>query len=176
MSEVKNRIEDDDLFLIDDDEDTLADKYLSFKLGMESYGIDIKNILEIVELQKIIEIPDMPDYIKGVMNLRGKVIPVMDLRKRFSLEDRIYDDRNCIIIVKISNVSVGMIVDNVDEVLEIPQENIEPPPRFKSKSGENKKFINGLGKVGEDVKILLNVEKILYEKEIEELSEILEKS
>ena len=85
----------------DDYEDTRADKYLLFNIGREVYGIGIGFIIEIIELQKITEVPDMPDYIKGVINLRGKIIPAMDLRLRFHIEARRYDDRNCIVIVKV---------------------------------------------------------------------------
>ena len=171
MQELR-KIQDDDLFLAsDDDEDTQSNKFLSFKIGDESYGIEIKSIIEIVELQRIIEVPDMPVYIKGVVNLRGKVIPVMDLRLRFNMQERKYDDRTCIIIVNVNNTAVGLIVDNVDEVLEIPENSIEPPPNFKTRSGSNK-FINGLGKISEEVKILLDVQKILYDEDFQKISNI----
>ncbi|OHD18387.1 MAG: chemotaxis protein CheW [Spirochaetes bacterium GWD1_27_9] len=171
MQELR-KIQDDDLFLAsDDDEDTQSNKFLSFKIGDESYGIEIKSIIEIVEVQRIIEVPDMPVYIKGVVNLRGKVIPVMDLRLRFNMQERKYDDRTCIIIVNVNNTAVGLIVDNVDEVLEIPENSIEPPPNFKTRSGSNK-FINGLGKISEEVKILLDVQKILYDEDFQKISNI----
>ena len=118
------------LDLYDEDEDTQANKYLSFKIGKEAYGIGIKFITEIIELQKIIEIPDVPNYVKGVINLRGKVIPVIDLRLRFNMEERVYDDRTCIVVVDINKTAVGIIVDTVEEVLEIAEKNIEPPPKF----------------------------------------------
>jgi purine-binding chemotaxis protein CheW len=172
MSDLQHKKMEDDLYLLtDDEEDTQANKFLSFKLGNEAYGIGIKHIIEIIELQKVISVPDLPDYVKGVINLRGKVIPVLDLRIRFGMEERVYDDRTCIVIVSINNLGIGLIVDNVDEVLEIIPENIEPPPKFKSRTGTNR-YINGIGKVGAEVKILLDVEKILYEKEIDEISKI----
>jgi purine-binding chemotaxis protein CheW len=149
-----------DIFLIDENEDTMENRFLSFRIDKEDYGISIKNIIEIIELQKVIEIPDMPNYIKGVINLRGNVIPVMDLRLKFKIEEKSYDDRTCIIIISVNNYRVGLIVDRVEEVLEIQPENIEPSPKFKNNS-ESKEYISGLGKIGDSVKILLDVEKIL---------------
>ena len=100
-------------------------KYLLFKLGIEEYGIDIAQITAIEELQQITAIPDMPDFVKGVINLRGKVIPAVDLRLRFGLEEREYDDRTCIVIVSVDADSIGLIVDIVSEVHEIVHEDID---------------------------------------------------
>ncbi|HUX40883.1 MAG TPA: chemotaxis protein CheW [Rectinemataceae bacterium] len=151
---------DESLGVDDEDEDTQANKYLFFRIGRESYGIGIKHIIEIIELQRISEVPDMPAYVKGVINLRGKVIPIIDLRLRFQLEARAYDDRTCIVVTEIVGVLIGFVVDTVEEVIEIPANQVEPPPRFKSEGGHNR-YISGLGKVGEEVKILLDVEKII---------------
>jgi len=149
------------------DEDTQKDKYLTFRIGKESYGIEIRHVTEIVVMQDITEVPDMPDFIAGVINLRGKVISVMNVRKRFGLESREFDDRTCIIVVDINQISVGLIVDTVNEVLSIPQEQIDPPPR--TPSGIKNNYMQGMGKVDGQVKILLDVEKILYEEELEQL-------
>jgi len=151
----------------DVDDDTLKDKYLSFRIGNESYGIEIRHVTEIVVMQEITEVPDMPDFITGVINLRGKVISVMDVRKRFRLELREYDERTCIIVVDINDISVGLIVDTVNEVLNIPESHIDPPP--KTHSGIKSNYIQGMGKIGETVKILLDVEKILYRDELARL-------
>jgi purine-binding chemotaxis protein CheW len=156
---------DDDLF---DDEDTQKDKYLTFRIANEDYGIAIANVTEIIGIQSITEIPEMPDYIKGVINLRGKVIPVMDVRKRFKLSEREYDERTCIIVVEIDNTSVGLVVDTVNEVADIPEDQVEPPPKSKHKGGS---YIQGIGKIGKEVKILLDINKILYEEELETISE-----
>jgi purine-binding chemotaxis protein CheW len=156
---------DDDIF---EDEDTQKDKYLTFHIGTEDYGIAIANVTEIIGIQSITEIPEMPDYIKGVINLRGKVIPVMDVRTRFKLEPRDYDERTCIIVVEIDGTSVGLVVDTVSEVADIPEEQVEPPPKSKRKGGN---YIQGIGKIGKEVKILLDINKILYEEELESLSE-----
>jgi purine-binding chemotaxis protein CheW len=148
----------------EDGENTQADKYLLFNLGEEVYGIPITHVINIIELQKITEVPDMPSHIRGVINLRGSVIPVMDLRLRFRLPAKDYDDRTCIIIVKVSEKSVGFICDTVAEVHDIPAHDIEEPLQFK-KSDDTAQYISGLGKVGDDVRILLDVEKVLSEED-----------
>ncbi|MBL8968203.1 MAG: purine-binding chemotaxis protein CheW [Spirochaetaceae bacterium] len=150
---------EEDHLLEDDDEDTQANKYLFFRISKESYGIGIKHIIEIIELQSISAVPDMPEYVKGVINLRGKVIPIVDLRLRFGMSARDYDDRTCIVVTEIDGVLIGFVVDTVEEVLEIPESGIEEAPRFKSVSGRER-YILGMGKVGEAVKILLDIEKI----------------
>ena len=155
---------DDDLF---EDEDTQKDKYLTFHLANEDYGIEICFVTEIIGIQPITQIPEMPDFIKGVINLRGKVIPVMDVRTRFKLPTREYDERTCIVVVDINNTVVGLVVDEVQEVMTIPESEMEPPPKATGKKGS--RFIQGIGKVGKDVKIILNVSQLLYEEELEQL-------
>lgn len=147
-------------------EDTQEGKYLTFHMGDEDYGIEIRYVTEIIGIQRITEVPDMPMFIKGVINLRGKVIPVMDVRARFNLPPREYDERTCIVVVQLNETSVGLVVDKVNEVADIPAENIEPPPRSHSGSAE---YIQGMGKIGESVKILLNVGKLLYDSEVEQI-------
>jgi purine-binding chemotaxis protein CheW len=160
-----NKREIEDIVELEEDEDTQADKYLNFRIGTESYGISIKFVREIIELQKISEVPDMPSYVKGVINLRGKVIPIIDIRLRFNFEERKYDDRTCIIVVDIKNSSIGFIVDTVEDVLEIPENEVEPAPRFKTASGKER-YISGMGKVSDSVKILLDVDKMIFEEDI----------
>jgi purine-binding chemotaxis protein CheW len=163
--ELRTKGELADEMLDDDDEDTQANKYLFFKIDRESYGIGIRHVIEIVELQRISAVPDMPEYVKGVINLRGKVIPVVDLRLRFGMNERAYDDRTCIVVSEIGGVSLGFIVDTVEEVLEIPETQVEPAPRFKTVSGRER-YIAGMGKVGELVKILLDVEKLVRDEDV----------
>lgn len=156
--------EDWDADLLEDeeeDEDTQEDKFLTFVLNKEEFGIEIRYVTEIIGIQSITGVPDMPPYIKGVINLRGKVIPVMDVRLRFGMEERAYDDRTCIVVICINEQSVGLIVDRVSEVLDIPKTNVEPPP--KGGRGENSRFIQGMGKVGDQVKILLNANQLLFD-------------
>ena len=156
---------EDDLY---DDEDTMKDKYLTFHLAGEDYGLDIAYVTEIIGIQKITEVPDMPNFVKGVINLRGKVIPVMDVRLRFHLPERDYDERTCIVVVDINTTAVGLVVDQVNEVADIPEAQVEPPPR--TTKGATSRFLKGMGKVDEEVRILLNVDKLLYDEEMELLS------
>lgn len=169
--ETKTKGEIMDEMLDDDDEDTQANKYLFFRIDTESYGIGIRNVIEIVELQRISAVPNLPAYVKGVINLRGKVIPVVDLRLRFGMRERAYDDRTCIVVSEIGRVSLGFIVDTVEEVLEIPEAQVEPAPRFKSVSGQER-YIAGMGKVGESVKILLDVEKLVRDEDARRLEAV----
>ncbi|MBT4267619.1 MAG: purine-binding chemotaxis protein CheW [Deltaproteobacteria bacterium] len=152
------------------DEDAQKDRYLTFHLGKESYGIEIQYVTEIIVMQEITKVPDLPESIIGVVNLRGNVISVMDMRKRFHLESREIDDRTCIIVVNIEDIAVGLLVDTVNEVLNIPEKHVDPPP--KTHSGVKSNYIMGMGKVEDQVKILLNIEKILQEEELEQIQKI----
>ena len=156
---------------LDMEEDTQKGRYLTFSLGDESYGIEIKYVTEIIGIQTITEIPELPEYVKGVINLRGKIIPVMDVRLRFKKEAREYNDRTCVIVIDINDISIGLIVDSVAEVLTIPEEDIVEPPKM-NKSFSNR-YIKNIGKVGNGVKLLLDCEKLLTEDELEDLSEVL---
>lgn len=154
--------------LEDENEDSQKDKYLTFHLAGEDYGIDIRYVTEIIGIQKVTEVPDMPDYIRGVINLRGKVIPVMDVRTRFRLEPREYNERTCIIVVDINGTYIGLVVDEVSEVVDIPGRDIEPPPTMRRGAGGS--YLKGMGKIGDTVKILLDVEKILAVDELEAIT------
>jgi len=162
--------EEDHLWVEEDDDNSQNNKYLLFNIGAEVYGIGIGYVINIIELQKITEVPDLPVYIKGVINLRGSVIPVMDLRLRFGMEPREYDDRTCIIIVSLENIQLGFIVDTVAEVHDILPEDIDPPPSFRKNQGKDR-YISGLGKIQEEVKILLDVEKILYAEDADQINQ-----
>ncbi len=154
MSEIELIVEEDEEI------DQQTEKYLLFNLGQEEYGIDITRITAIEELPQITAIPDMPNFVKGVINLRGKVIPAVDLRLRFGIEQRDYDDRTCIVIVSVNESTIGLIVDIVSEVHEIGKNDIGPPPSFKNASGKEQ-YISGLAKKGDEVKIILDVRKII---------------
>jgi len=162
------KITEDDLDDDEEDEDTQKDKFLTFTVGKEDYGLEIYHVTEIIGIQKITEVPDMPDYVKGVINLRGKVIPIMDVRKRFKFEERAYDDRTCIVVVNINDTSLGLVVDTVKEVSDIPEKDIQPPPDIAE--GNRQFFISGLGKVDDEVKILLDAEKLLSKGELSQVS------
>ena len=133
-------------------------KYLTFKLADEEYGVEILKVREIVELMDITAVPRMPRYVKGVIHLRGKVIPVVDLRTKFGLPSPEHTDETSIIVVNVGE-DIGIIVDTVLEVLDVTQENIEPPPA--TGGSVNTSFILGMGRVGDDVKILLNLDRVL---------------
>ena len=148
-------------------------KYLTFSLASEEYGIGILKIKEIIGMMPITSVPQTPEYIKGVVNLRGKVIPVMDLRLRFSMPAMDYTERTCIIVVEISGqagtVQVGVVVDAVSEVLNIKSEDIEPTPSFGTKL--NTDYILGLAKTGGGIKILLDITRVLSSEEAMLLAE-----
>lgn len=163
-----NTLPDDEFF--DDDEDTQKDKYLTFQLENEEYAIEIICVIEVIGMQKIAPIPDMPDFVKGVINLRGQVIPVVDVRLRFGIQHMEYTERTCILVVKMKDTFIGLIVDTVCDVVTIPEEDIDDPPKLNRKKGS--RFIQGLGKIDDDVKIILNVHKLLYDEEYEIVTEL----
>jgi len=151
------------------EEDAQKDKFLTFSLGNEYYGIEIKQVTEIIGIQAITGVPELPEYIKGIVNLRGKIIPVMDVRLRFRKTFREYNDRTCIIVIENNEISIGLIVDSVSEVQSIPEEEIVPPPDV---SKGNNRYIKGIGKVGNEVKLILDCDKLLNDKETDQLLEI----
>lgn len=151
-------------------EDTQKGKYLTFALNNELYGIEIKYVTEIIGIQQIVQVPELPVYFKGIINLRGKIIPVMDVRLRFNKEYKDYNDRTCVIVIDIRDISMGLIVDSVSEVLTIPASDIVPPPEV-SKTGN--RYINGIGKVGNEVKLLLNCDKLLYDDEVDTIMNVI---
>jgi len=147
-------------------------KYLTFSLANEEYGIGILKVKEIIGMMAITAIPQAPDFVKGVINLRGKVIPVIDLRGRFGMETINYTERTCIIVVEIvrggSSVSMGIVVDAVSEVLNIKATEIENTPTFGVKL--NTDFILGMAKINNDVKILLDIDLVLMDERMAALA------
>ncbi len=160
-----NHVAHDDDYL--EDEDTQKDKYLTFQLAGESYAIDIKHVVEIIGMQRFTEVPDAAAYVRGVINLRGQIIPLVDVRLRFRMQARPYGDRTCIIIVEVDNVQVGLIVDEVSEVLDIPEDLVSPPPR--TGKGTQGRFLRGVGRSEHDVKLLLNIDALLTDTQLEAL-------
>ncbi|MFZ5353155.1 MAG: chemotaxis protein CheW [Bacillota bacterium] len=152
------------------EEDTQKDKYLIFTIGEEDYGLDIKYIVEIIGIQPITPIPEMPEYIRGIINLRGRIIPVMDVRLRFRKAERSYDDRTCIIVTDIGELVVGLIIDRVVEVVDISQENISLPPQIGA--GFHNKYVKAIGKLGSSVKLILDSRRLLNEDDVDELKAI----
>ncbi len=144
-----------------------AGKYLTFFLAGEEYGLEILKVSEIIGLQPITRVPRMPEFVRGVINLRGKVIPITDLRKKFNMEPDGTDD-SCIIVVQMKGVQTGIVVDRVSEVVAIPEADIEDAPSFGA--GIHTEFLLGIGKAGGRVKLLLDIDKVLVTSELEALS------
>ena len=149
-------------------------KYLTFTLDNEDHGIGILKIKEIIGMMPVTPVPQTPEFVKGVINLRGKVIPVVDLRLKFSMEEIDYTERTCIIVVEIAaqdgTVQIGIVVDSVSEVLNIKGDDIEDTPTFGTKL--NTDFILGMAKMGGGVKILLDIDRVLSAEEVEALENV----
>ena len=143
-------------------------KYLTFSLDNEEYGIGIIKVKEIIGMIAITPVPQTPGYVKGVINLRGKVIPVIDLRLKFGMEPIEYNERTCIIVVEITGaakkIPMGIVVDSVSEVLNIKAGDIEDTPNFGSRLETD--YILGMAKTGGNVKILLDIDKVLNTEEV----------
>ncbi len=140
-------------------------KYLTFILGSEEYGIEILRVREIIGVMDITAVPQAPDYMKGVINLRGKVIPIIDLRLKFSMQEEEHTKETCVIVVEVNNTQIGIIVDSVSEVQDINGSEIEESPDLGQ--GIDTNFIMGLGKVREKIIILLDIEKVLTSGDLE---------
>lgn len=147
-------------------------KYLTFTLAGEEYGISILKVKEIIGLMSITMVPQTPGYVKGVINLRGKVIPVVDLRLKFGMPAMDYTERTCIIVVEIradaASILIGIVVDAVSEVLNIKAGDIEETPNFGSRLQTD--YILGMAKAGEGIKILLDIDRVLRADELESMS------
>ena len=150
--------------------DFMADKYLSFLVDDQRYGFPIKSVREIIGIMHIIPVPEFPEYAKGVINIRGDVIPIIDMHLRFHCPETQYTSHTCIIIINYDEMSVGFIVDNVSEVAELPPEKIAPSPRIASRN--NVTFVSGVGKDDDgSIVMLLDVDMLLTREMREELSE-----
>lgn len=145
-----------------------AGKYLTFQLGKEVYGIEILKVQEIIGMMPVTHVPRTPDFVRGVINLRGKVIPVVELRRKFGMDTREDTERTCIVVVQVSwdagRIIMGLLVDEVSEVLNVSGDQIEAPPSFGASVDTD--FILGMGKVGNKVVMLLDVDKVLASDEI----------
>jgi purine-binding chemotaxis protein CheW len=148
-------------------------KYLTFAMAEEEYGIGILKVKEIIGMMPITSVPQAPEFVKGVINLRGKVIPVIDLRLRFGMAEKAYNDRTCIVVVEIQGpsgkVSIGIVVDAVSEVLNIKPDEIEETPTFGTRV--NTEYILGMAKIAKSVKILIDIDRVLGADEVAELQE-----
>ncbi|MDQ7014141.1 MAG: chemotaxis protein CheW [Planctomycetota bacterium] len=149
-------------------------KFLSFRLDSEEYGLEILRVREIIGIIDITPLPQTPNYVKGVINLRGKIIPVIELRTKFELAPKEYTEETCVIVVEVSDggderFQMGVIVDTVSEVIDVPRKSIEPAPRFGG--ALNTSFILGMGKLKDKVLILLDIDRIMSTSDIDTLSE-----
>ena len=139
---------------------------VTFRLGSGEYAIDIMQAKEIIKMEKITLIPNAPDFVEGVINLRGNIIPIIDLKKRFNLEEIEGDKNTGIIIVKIEDVDMGIIIDSISKVVSIANSDIQPPPPMLSGIGQ--KYIKGVGKLEDKLLVVLDLEKLFSNEEEEE--------
>ena len=137
-------------------------KFLTFVIDKRTFAFPIKDVLEIIEIQEAMPVPEFPDYVKGIINTKGKVIPVIDVRLRFQMEEVPYTERTCIIVVSISSVEIGFIVDTVKAVMQIDEEMLSPPPAITTDKAS--KYITGVAKYDKELIIILDAKKMLDEK------------
>lgn len=157
--EMQERIDVVNTDIMSMDADTMANKYLTFSMDEDVYAIRITYVREIIGYQMITPVPNQVNYIKGVINLRGKIIPTMDIRMRFNKEARAYDDRTCIVVVNVDELAVGIVVDRVDEVMNLLPDQISKTPSFTSDIHE--KYIEGIVKKDNHPIVLLDCKKII---------------
>ena len=149
----------------EEEHDVQKGMYMTFLSGSECYGLKIQYVNEIIGFQDITPVPETEDYIMGLINLRGKIIPVIDVHRRFNRDPFEYNDRTCIIVVDVKSTLVGLIVEKIAEVVEIQDENILPPPSISRVDRSQNKYVYGIGKVGDSVKLLLDPERLLNDEE-----------
>lgn len=145
-------------------------QFVEFRLGDEKYGVDILQVKTIERMIPITRVPKAPPFVEGVINLRGEIVPVIDLKKRFDLPESEITENTRIIIVTVDDLTVGMIVDSATEVIQLPQDAIEAPPAITT--GIDSDYLEGVGKMDDKLLILLNLSKVLKPQEIEELSDM----
>ncbi len=149
-------------------EETIRDRYLTFLLGDQFFGVPISDVVQIIGMQPITTVPEFPGYAKGIINLRGSILPVIDLNLRFGRNDTQYSERTCIIVIDIQSYHVGFIVDAVDEVCEIAAQDIQPPPIMGKSSTAN--YIMGIGRHEQGVTLLLDTQQVLSETAITQIT------
>ncbi len=156
------------------EEDTQKGKFMTFQTGKEFFGISISYINEIISMTPITAIPEVQDYIKGLINLRGKIIPVIDVRLRFKMEPLEYTDRTCIIVIEVKSMTIGLIVERIAEVDTIMDDDIVPPPKLGNKDSEQNKYVYGLARTGDSVKLLIDPEKLIKDEDIQVINDLQE--
>ena len=162
--EIKEELEDD----------AQRGKFMTFRTGKEYFGINISYVNEIIMMQPITAIPEAEDYIKGLINLRGKIIPVIDVRTRFKMGPQEYTDRTCSIVINVKTTVIGLIVEQIAEVDTISEDDIVPPPSLGHKEHEHNKYVYGLARTGDSVKLLIDPEKLIKDEDLEVIEDIQE--
>ncbi|WP_028575340.1 chemotaxis protein CheW [Desulfonatronovibrio hydrogenovorans] len=150
--------------------DTNLLQLVTFSIGGEEFGVEILTVQEIIRMLEITRVPKAPEFVEGVINLRGKVIPIIDLRKRFGLESKSHDKNTRIVVIEINKMIVGFVVDSVSEVLRIPADTVEPPPPVVA--GLDSEYISGVGKLEDRLLILLDLDRLLSREEKSVLSQV----
>ncbi|MDR1540058.1 MAG: chemotaxis protein CheW [Clostridiales bacterium] len=145
--------------LENDVEDTTKDRYMTFNIESEKYGLEIAFVKEIIEMIPITRVPGSPEYVEGIINLRGDIIGVVDVRKRFGKQPKAYDEQTCIIVVEYQEYVLGLIVDSVNEVMTIEEERVQAPP--SAKLSQLNQYIRNIGQLGDGVVLLLDLERLL---------------
>lgn len=141
--------------------DSLSERYLTFKLGEQLFGLPIEDVVQIIGIQKITPIPDLPAYMKGIIHLRGDMIPVIDVSQKFNRSEITYQERTCIIVVSVEGILFGLIVEEVDEVADIPLGNVSIPPKIAS----DNQYLVGIGMLQNKLILLLNTSQLFHENE-----------
>lgn len=168
MEELKEELQEQE-------KDAQKGMFMTFQAGKEYFGINISYVKQIIAMQPITVVPEVEDYIKGLINLRGKIIPVIDVRVRFKMEPKEYTDRTCIIVIDVKSTVVGLIVEKIAEVDTIMDSDIVPPPTLGGRStNEENKYVYGLARTEDTVKLLLDPEKLIKQEVLEALEEIQE--
>ena len=143
-------------------------QYMTFRSCDEVYGVSLENVSEIIGFQQYTEIPETEDYIKGLINLRGKIIPVIDVRIRFGKEPLSYNDRTSVIVIQVKGTVLGLIVDGIEGVVEFGDSEVAPPPSVSSLAKQAQKFVFGIGKSDGEVKLLLDPDKLVNDNDAED--------
>lgn len=156
------------------EEDAQRGQFMTFQVGKEFYGISISYVNEIIMMQPITSVPEVKDYIKGLINLRGKIIPVIDVRIRFKMDPMEYTDRTCIIVINVKSTVIGLIVEKIAEVDNIQDDDIVPPPSLGRKESEQNKYVYGLARTGDTVKLLIDPEKLIKDDDLDVMEEMQE--
>lgn len=158
MEELMEEIENDEEV---EEADVRQGKFMTFRVGEDVFGVELKYVNEIIQMQPVTPIPEVEHFIKGLINLRGKIIPVIDVADRFGKGTSDYNDRTCVIVIEVKGIEVGLIINSIAEVVSISEDNILPPPIMAHGVAPQNKFIHGIGKVNGEVKLLLDPVKLL---------------